>query len=74
MNNASSTLEARIDELEARVAFQESALAELSDALAQARAEGTRNRIMLERVIGELRDVRSQGQADPALEPPPPHY
>ncbi len=36
-------LEARLVELEMRVSFQEQALAELSEALADARMEGNRN-------------------------------
>lgn len=74
MTQIQSMLEARVDELEARVAFQEAALAELSDALAQSRAESVSSLRLLDRVIGELRDLRSQGQGDPAIEPPPPHY
>lgn len=74
MTQTQSMLEARVDELEARVAFQEAALAELSDALAQSRAESVSSLRLLDRVIGELRDLRSQGQGDPAIEPPPPHY
>lgn len=74
MTDTQRVLEARIDELEARMAFQEAALAELSDALAQSRAESSGSMRLLDRVIGELRDLRSQGQGDPTIEPPPPHY
>ena len=74
-----SALAARIAELEARVAFQEHALSELSDALAAARDEEARNALLLHRVLEELRQLRmamaSQApSADPASEPPPPHY
>lgn len=74
MNDHNAVLEARIDELEARVAFQETTLNELSDALAQARIESARGIALIERVVGELRDLRAQGQNDLSLEPPPPHY
>lgn len=74
MNDRNAVLEARIDELEARVAFQETTLNELSDALAQARIESARGIALIERVVGELRDLRAQGQNDLSLEPPPPHY
>lgn len=74
MNDRNAMLESRIDELEARVAFQEATLNELSDALAQARLESARGIALIERAIGELRDLRTQGQSDPSLEPPPPHY
>lgn len=71
--------DARLAELETRLAFQEHALAELSDALAAARDEEARNAMLLHRVLEEMRQMRlslatqSPG-ADPANEPPPPHY
>ena len=72
-------LSARIAELESRLAFQEHALTELSDALAAARDEDARNALLLQRVLDELRQMRlslaTQPLAgDPAGEPPPPHY
>lgn len=71
--------DARLAELETRLAFQEHALAELSDALAAARDEEARNALLLHRVLEELRQMRlslatqSPG-TDPSNEPPPPHY
>lgn len=70
----SHDLEARITELETRLAFQESALSELSDALAQARLEAARSAELLRRVLLELAQSRSGVTGDPAEEPPPPHY
>jgi SlyX protein len=67
-------LEQRLIELETRLAFQEQALAELSQALADARAEGNRNAGMLGALLADLRKVRSELYADPGEEPPPPHY
>lgn len=72
-------LEARLAELETRLAFQEHALGELSDALAAARGEEARTALTLHRVLEELRQVRASlaahgPSADPAREPPPPHY
>ncbi|MFT4179645.1 MAG: SlyX family protein [Thermomonas sp.] len=74
-----TTLEQRIIDLETRLAFQEHALQELSDALADARAEETRNALMLHRALEDLRQLRSAMAASPvtgdaANEPPPPHY
>ena len=69
----------RLAEIESRLAFQEHALVELSDALAAARDEEARNALLLHRVLDELRQLRlamatqSPG-SDPATEPPPPHY
>ena len=73
-------MEFRLTELETRVAFQEHALSELSDALAAARDEEARTTLLLHRALEELRQLRmalsSGGPAgnDPASEPPPPHY
>lgn len=66
--------DARITELETRLAFQEQALAELSDALAASRHESERVAALLQRVLAELAQSRSGVAADPAEEPPPPHY
>ncbi|MDO5504735.1 MAG: SlyX family protein [Pseudoxanthomonas suwonensis] len=68
------TLLARIEELEARVAFQEHALSQLNDALSESRLEAQRHSDLLRRVLEELRNVRGSLYADPAQEPPPPHY
>ena len=72
-------LEHRLAELETRLAFQEHALSELSDALAAARAEETRTALLLNRTLDELRQLRlamatAPVTGDPASEPPPPHY
>jgi len=69
------SLEQRVDELETRIVFQEQALLELNDALAQARLEHTRTLDMLSRALEDLRQMRGQmASLDPTLEPPPPHY
>lgn len=72
-------LDARLAELETRLAFQEHALQEMSDSLAAARADESRNALLLHRALEELRHVRSALAASPAVgdagsEPPPPHY
>ena len=76
---ADATLDARLAELETRLAFQEHALQELSDALAAARGEESRNALLLHRALDELRQLRVAMSSapvtdDPASEPPPPHY
>ena len=75
----STSLELRLTELETRLAFQEHALTELSDALAAARDEEARNALLLHRALDELRQLRTALSAAPltgdaASEPPPPHY
>ncbi|MFL6591516.1 MAG: SlyX family protein [Luteimonas sp.] len=67
-------LEGRVAELEVRVTFQEHALAELSDALAASRVEAARSAELLRRALDELKQSRGEFFADPASEPPPPHY
>ena len=72
-------LEARLIELEMRLAFQEQTLQELSDALAAARNEEAGNALLLHRALEDLRQLRltmASGpvSADPSQEPPPPHY
>lgn len=70
----SAALEQRLVELETRFAFQEQALAELSDALAQARLERARSDELLQAVLADLGGLRGALYADPTSEPPPPHY
>jgi SlyX protein len=71
--------EQRLIDLEMRIAFQEQALQELSDALAAARDGEARNALLLHRMLEELRQLRSAMAASPitgdaASEPQPPHY
>lgn len=66
--------ERRLVELETRLAFQEQAMSELNQALTDARLEGERNAGLLQAVLSDLRKVRTELYADPADEPPPPHY
>lgn len=67
-------LQKRLVELETRLAFQEQALAELSDALAASRLETARNAELLRRALEEMKQARGEFFADPVEEPPPPHY
>lgn len=68
----------RIVELETRLAFQEHALSELSDALADLRGENARLVLMVQRALDEMRQLRAGAAStllgDAASEPPPPHY
>ncbi len=67
-------LDRRFTELETRIAFQEHALNELSDALADARAQASRNHLLLEKALEDLKQLRTLLYSDPASEPPPSHY
>ena len=79
MGDNRNELEQRLVDLETRVAFQEQALSELSDALAAARDEEGRNALLMHRVLEEIKHMRSTLAAQPVTgdssqEPPPPHY
>lgn len=67
-------LEQRLIDLESRLAFQELALGELSDALAAARAEAQEQSRRLELALNDVKQLRGLLYADPSSEPPPPHY
>jgi len=66
--------ERRLMELETRIAFQEHSIGELSDALAELRENQARQALSLERVMADLKQLRTLLYADPGQEPPPPHY
>ena len=72
--HAGDDIDARLVELETRLAFLEAALAEMSDALAAARMEAQRNADLFRRTMEELKSQRSMEMMDPSDEPPPPHY
>jgi len=74
VNDDTQRHERRLVDLEMRLAFQEQALAEMSDAVAEARAESARNTELLRRALDDLRQLRTLLYADPAQEPPPPHW
>lgn len=74
-NSLEFQFDRRFVELETRFSFQEQALAEMSDALAASRAEAARNHELLQRALEDLKQLRNiLYSADPANEPPPPHY
>ena len=74
MTIADASLEQRLVELETRLAFQEHALAQLSDALAETRMEAARQSGLLSQALQDLKLARGELFADPSSEPPPPHY
>lgn len=70
----SRTPDDRIADLEARLAFQERSIEQLSDALAAARIELDRLTLRLKRAEDQLRSGATGAVGDAADEPPPPHY
>lgn len=73
-NAIHATLEDRVTELETRLAFQEETIAQLNDALSQARLELGAQTGLLRRMMDDLRQARTVQFPDPSDEPPPPHY
>lgn len=66
--------EARLVELETRLAFQDHTLAVLNETVVeQARALDALSR-RFELAMDDLRKLRTTLLADPGQEPPPPHY
>lgn len=74
MRAASNEANEQLVDLEMRIAFIERSLVEMSDALADARKESTRDRARLERALADLGELRGMMPADSQEEPPPPHY
>ena len=70
----SDPLIARLDELEARVVFQDDLLATLDRSVAGVDRELRLLRNELEQVRSALEAVRVTMTHDPRDEPPPPHY
>lgn len=67
-------LESRLIDVETRLAFQEQALTELSDALAASRADAARYADILRRALDDLKQMRVLMHADASDETPPPHW
>jgi SlyX protein len=74
LRNLEFQFDRRFEDLESRLAFQEQALNEMSDALAMARSESARTQDLLKRALEDLKSLRTLLYADPSSEPPPPHY
>lgn len=66
--------EARIEELEMRLSFQESALQTMSDEMAKQQLQLERLTLEIKRLNKALESASSSASANQADEPPPPHY
>ncbi len=62
----------RIDDLESRLTYQDDALNQLSDVLAELQQRIKLLETTVERLIEQLNEARED--ATPDEEPPPPHY
>ncbi len=66
--------EQRLSELETRLAFQENTLQELNDVLASQQQQIELLQGMLQEIHRRVEDLAQSRPAEPAREPPPPHY
>ena len=64
----------RLVELETRMAFQDHLLNELNDVVTAQGRELQAMQQQLARAVADLKTLRGLLYADPASEPPPPHY
>lgn len=67
-------LEQRINEVETRLAFQETTLQELNEVLTSQQQQLTQMQALLEKLHERVVELVSKMQPDAAIEPPPPHY
>lgn len=67
-------LEKRIYEVESRLAFQETTLQELNEALTSQQQQLTQMQAVLEKLSERIVELATNIQPDSTVEPPPPHY
>jgi len=67
-------LEQRINEVETRLAFQETMLQELNEALTSQQQQLSQMQAVLEKLRERIVELASNMQPDATIEPPPPHY
>lgn len=68
------SLEARLDELETRVAFQDDALQTMSDEIARQQRDIERLQLQLAALAKRQAEMQTQVGEPLGDEPPPPHY
>ena len=67
-------LEARINDLECQLAFQEQTIEDLNGALSQQQLQITKMLDQMKYVVGKVKNMDSSNLADPSEETPPPHH
>ncbi|MDF5586165.1 SlyX family protein [Vibrio parahaemolyticus] len=67
-------LEARINDLECQLAFQEQTIEDLNGALSQQQLQITKMLDQMKYVVGKVKNMDSSNLTDPSEETPPPHY
>ncbi len=74
MNKSVEELEARVNDLECQVAFQEQTIDELNDALSQQQLQLSRMQEQMTLMISKIKSLSGSHLADQSEETPPPHY
>jgi SlyX protein len=74
MNKQLEQMEARVNDLECQLAFQEQTIEELNDALGQQQLQISRMQEQMTFMIGKIKSLSSSNLADQSEETPPPHY
>jgi len=67
-------LQAQIDELEMKQAFQEQTIEELNQALTKQQFLIDEMRVQLKFMVGKVKGMQTSNMADESEETPPPHY
>jgi len=67
-------LQAQIDELEMKQAFQEQTIDELNQALTQQQFLIDEMQVQLKFMVGKVKGMQTSNMADESEETPPPHY
>ncbi len=67
-------LENRLNELEAKVAYQDETIEILNDELKQHQVTLAKMHRQMELLAEKVKDVQPSSVGNPANEPPPPHY
>jgi SlyX protein len=73
-NTPVAELQARIETLEFKLAFQEQVIDELNDALSQQQLLISKMQDQVKYVVGKVKNMDTSNLADASEEVPPPHY
>lgn len=67
-------LQAQVDELEMKQAFQEQSIEDLNQALTDQQFRMDKMQVQLKFLVGKVKGFQTSNMADEAEETPPPHY